>query len=192
VVWVEGWAATIPGLVRRGPPGAELTTYAFDFGNSHFVAVNDYFDDRVTATGKGSLAGVTLSWLENDLASTTKPMIWVIGHQPLESLPDMDTGRVRHLGESVSTNAPAAKRFVELLHEYRVRAYICGHTHNASITKVQDVWQADSGHARGGGDVGSPSTFLKFRIAGARAWVDVYRSNTNGVDYQLRKTVALD
>ena len=59
--WVEQWAAKIPGLVRRGPPGAELTTYSFDFGNSHFVAVNDYFDDRVTAKSKGSLAGVTLS-----------------------------------------------------------------------------------------------------------------------------------
>ena len=103
----------------------------------------------------------------------------------------MDTGRVRHQGESVSTNAPAARRFVDLLNKYRVRAYICGHTHNASIAKVGGVWQADSGHARGGGDTGPPSTFLKFRVAGTCAWVDVHRADTNGENYQLKRTVEL-
>jgi len=61
-----------------------------------------------------------------------------------------------------------------------------------SVAKVHGVWQADSGHARGAGDMGSPSTFLKFRIAGTNAWVDVYRSDKNGVAYGLKKTVELN
>ncbi len=61
-----------------------------------------------------------------------------------------------------------------------------------SVAKVHGVWQADSGHARGAGDKGSPSTFLKFRIAGTNAWVDVYRSDKNGVAYGLKKTVELN
>ena len=191
--WVEAWARRgIPHLVRHGPPGAELTTYSFDYGNSHFVAVNDYFDNRAIAKSKGAIAEKTLAWLEKDLASTTKPLTFVIGHQPIESLPDMDTGRVRHHGETVSTNSLAAKRFVELLNKYHVRAYICGHTHNSSIAKVHGVWQADSGHGRGAGDHGSPSTFLKFQVKGERVWVEVYRSTTNGGDYGLRKTVELN
>lgn len=193
LAWVEAWASRgIPHLVRRGPPGAELTTYSFDYGNSHFVAVNDYFDNKAIVKAKGAIAETTLAWLETDLATTKKPHIWVIGHQPIESLPDMDTKRVRHQGESVSTNLAAAARFVALLQKYRVRAYICGHTHNTSVAKVRGIWQADSGHGRGAGDKGSPSTFLKFRVAGEKAWVDVYRGNPNGVDYQLRKTVELD
>lgn len=193
MAWVNGWAQRgIPHLVRQGPPGAELTTYSFDYGNSHFVAVNDYFDNHANVKSKGAIAEATLAWLEKDLAATKQPLIWVIGHQPIESLPDMDTGRVRHQGESVSVNTTNAARFVGLLQKYRVRAYICGHTHNASVQKVRGIWQADSGHGRGAGDQGSPSTFLKFRVAGDQAWVDVYRASTNGVDYQLRKTVLLD
>jgi hypothetical protein len=193
MAWVKAWADRgIPHLVRQGPPGAELTTYSFDYGNSHFVAVNNYFDDLTIVKTKGAIAEATLRWLENDLASTKKPHLWVIGHQPIESLPDMDSGRVRHPGETVSTNSAAAARFVGLLQQYRVRAYICGHTHNTSVAKVRGIWQADSGHARGAGDQGSPSTFLKFRVAGQKAWVDIYRGNTNGVDYQLRKTVELN
>lgn len=193
MVWVRNWAGRgIPHLARRGPPGAADTTYSFDFGNSHFVAVNQYHDGRADVPGKAILSEATLAWLEQDLAATRQPLIWVFGHAPIKSLPDMDTGRVRHAGESVSTNAAVRARFVQLLRDHRVRAYICGHTHNASITRVQGVWQADSGHARGTGDTGSPSTFLKFRVAGTNTWVDVYRADLNGENYQLRKTMQLD
>jgi len=192
MAWVREWAVHIPHLVRRGPPGAELTTFSFDYGNSHFVAINQYHDGTGNVPGKAVLSEETLAWLGKDLAATRKPLIWVIGHSPIKSLPDLDTGRVRHSGESVSTNSVARAQFVQLLRKHRVRAYICGHTHNASITKVQGVWQADSGHARGAGDRGSPSTFLKFRVAGSETWVDVYRADTNGENYQLRKTVQLD
>lgn len=192
LAWVEKWAANIPHLIRRGPPGAELTTYSFDSGHAHFVAVNDYFDNKAVVKGKGAIAEVTLKWLEDDLAATKQKHIFVIGHQPIESLPDMETGRLRHGGESVSTNSAAAAKFVALLQQFKVRAYICGHTHNTSVAKVKGIWQADSGHARGAGDKGSPSTFLKFRVSGEQAWVDIYRAQTNGMNYTLRKTVALD
>jgi len=191
MAWVREWATHIPHLVRRGPPGAELTTYSWDYGNAHFVAVNDYFDNRASVKSKGAIADVTLKWLEDDLAATKQPHIFVIGHQPIQSLPDMDSGRLRHQGESVSTNSAAAATFVALLQRYHVRAYICGHTHNTSVARVNGIWQLDSGHARGAADQGSPSTFLKFRIHGPRVWVDIYRSNTNGMEYALRKTVEL-
>ena len=114
-------------------------------------------------------------WLEKDLAATRKPLIWIIGHVPIKSFPDMDTGRKRHEGGSLTSNPAHLERFLQLLKQYHVKAFICGHTHNCSVTKVEGVWQADSGHARGAGDTGAPSTFLKFRIAGDRAWVDIYR-----------------
>lgn len=192
MAWVKNWAAHIPNLVRRGPPGAELSTYSYDFGNAHFIAINDYFNDHTIARSKGSVAKATLEWLEHDLAATKKPLIFVIGHQPLESVPDMDTGRLRHGGESVSSESDAKEKFIGLLKRYNVRAYICGHTHNASVAKVDGIWQTDSGHARGAGDTGSPSTFLKYKISGKRVAVDVYRSDTKGMNYHLRKTAELD
>ena len=194
--WVREWLASdIPHLIRRGAPGTQLSLYSFDGGTSHFVAIDTYPFAKAGNPGqKGQvdLTEATFQWVEEDLAATRQKFIWVIGHQPLESLPDMDSGRGRHGGESVSFDPVRAARFVALLKKYHVRAYICGHTHNTSVTKVQEVWQADSGHARGGGDTGSPSTFLKFCIAGEKAWVEIYRADPTGRDYTLRKMVALD
>jgi hypothetical protein len=193
VAWLQNWAkAGIPHLVRSGPPGSEATTYSFEYGNSHFVALNEYFDGNSESARKDGLSAATLDWLEKDLAATRKPLIWVSGHVPIKSLPDMDSGRLRHEGGGLTSNAADLERFLQLLKQYRVRAYICGHTHGASVARVKGVWQADSGHARGAGDKGAPSTFLKFRVAAERAWVDVYRADTNGMNYKLRKTVELD
>jgi hypothetical protein len=194
MTWLRQWAkAGIPHLVRRGPPGAEDTSYSFDFGNSHFIAMNDYYDGRSDTTRKNDIPEAQFQWLEQDLAANHQPFVWVIGHKPIKSLPDMDNAKVRHAGESVSTNAAHLHRFLQLLKDHHVRAYICGHTHSTSVEKVNGIWQADSGHARGAGNGdGARSTFLKFRVSGTQAWVDIYRGDAKGVTYQLRKTVELD
>lgn len=60
-------------------------------------------------------------------------------------------------------------RFRQTLNTHDVTPYFCGHTHNYSAVRVSsygsidpsgsgDVWQIDSGHARGTGDTGSPRT----------------------------------
>jgi predicted phosphodiesterase len=190
--WLRGWSrAGIPHLVRRGPPGAEDTTYSFDVGDCHFVMLNEYYDGRADTVRRDDLPEASLQWLEQDLAATHQGLIWVMGHKPIESIPDMDSGRLRHAKESVSTNPAHLARFVELLKRYRVRAYLCGHTHNASVVPVKGIWQVDSGHARGGGDTGAPSTFMKVCVSGNAAWVEVYRADVKGEHYRLRKTVKL-
>ena len=157
LLWLCGWSeAGIPNLVRRGPAGAECTMYSFDYQNSHFAVVNDYLDARGPASPKADVSQAALTWLEADLKETRKPLIWVIGHPPIESMPDMDTGRQRHGKESVSTNLLHVEQFVQLLKRFPVRAYLCGHTHDSSVVKVKGIWQADSGHSRGGGDAGAP------------------------------------
>ena len=195
--WVREWlAADIPHGVRRGLPGTQLTIYSWDFGTSHFVAIDSYpwaVAGHPGNKGKVDLTDTTFQWIEDDLVATKQPFRWVIGHQPIESIPDMDGGRVRHANDSVSYDPSRVARFVDLLKKYHVRAYICGHTHDTSVTKLQrGLWQADTGHARGGGDAGSPSSFLKFRIVGDQPYVDIYRADPTGRDYILRKTVLLN
>jgi hypothetical protein len=190
--WMRHWSETgIVGLKRRGPVGAEQTIYSFDHANSHFIVMNDYYDGKSDAAGRGDISDAALQWLETDLRETHQPLIWVTGHKPIKAVPDIDTGRIRHADDPICSNPVRMGKFIELLKTYHVRAYICGHTHDASVTQVRGIWQADSGHARGAGDTGAPSTFLKFRIAGLQTWVDVYRGDANGVKYKLRQTVEL-
>jgi len=193
MTWFRRWGATdIPHLVRRGPPGAETTIYSFDFRNSHFVMLSDFFNGKTDASGTPDLCDATLGWLKSDLAATHQPLIWIACHKPIECLPDLDSGRLRHAGDSLVVDPARRKQFVALLRQYHVRALLCGHTHGCSVARVQDIWQVDSGHARGAGDPGAPSTFLKIRVAGEHARVDVYRADANGDHYRLRKTVELD
>jgi 3',5'-cyclic AMP phosphodiesterase CpdA len=156
------------------------------------VAIDTYPEGKSGNKGRVDISDESFAWLEKDLAATRQRVIFVMGHPPIQVQPDMDTGRMRHRGESVSPDPARVARFVELLKKYRVRAYLCGHTHNASVVKVQGVWQADSGHTRGAGDPGSPSTFLKIRVNGEQTWVDIYRADPAGTEYTLRTTVLLD
>lgn len=209
--WVRTWLASdIPHVVRRGVPGTTLAVYSWDAGAAHFVAIDSYPWARPGVPGKKAaqaegeiappgdkgeieLTAAMLQWLEADLRATKQRMIFVVGHQPIESVPDMESGRRRHEKDSVSHDPEDTAEFLGLLKKYRVRAYICGHTHDTSVVKLPSgIWQCDSGHARGAGDPGSPSTFLKFRIEGARVWVDVYRADANGATYTVRKTVVLE
>ena len=191
--WFRRWGRTeIPHLVHRGPPGAESTVYSFDYSHAHFVALSDYYDGKTDAAGKPDLSDAEIAWLEKDLSATRQPLIWVISHKPIECLPDMDSGRHRHAGDSLIVDPARREHFVALLKKHNVLAVICGHTHGCSVEKVQGIWQADSGHARGAGDPGAPSTFLKFHVAGTAATVEIYRADAAGAHYTLRKTVALN
>ncbi len=193
MTWLKRWASNgIPHLVRRGPLGAELTTYSFDFANSHVIMLNEYYDGKSDDVRGQDLPESTMRWLAEDLAANRQPLVFVVGHKPIQSIPDMDSGRVRHEKESVSTNSARLDQFLTLLRENRVRAYICGHTHNASVTKIKGIWQIDSGHARGAGDSGSPSTFIKIRVSGTRVQADIYRADPHGENYRSGKPVELD
>jgi Calcineurin-like phosphoesterase len=193
MAWLQQWSQKdIPHLARRGPDGAGGTIYSFDFGNSHFAIINPYFDGTANTSAKPDVSDATIAWLKQDLAATHQPLLWVACHKPIECLPDMDNGRVRHTGDSLIIDPQRREAFVATLKQFHVKALLCGHTHNCSIAKAQGIWQADSGHARGAGDPGTPSSFLKIRVLGDRAWVDAYRANSNGDNYLLRKSVELN
>jgi hypothetical protein len=80
-------------------------------------------------------------------------------------------------------------RFWNLLVDFGVKAYICGHTHNYSSADFNGVWQIDAGHARGTGDQGARSTFIMFYVMDTGAiWYHVYRLNLDENRYELTST----
>jgi len=140
---------SLPNIVRSGPEGCVETTYSFDYGDNHFVVLNQYYDGTSDAGTDGVHVPELLDWLQKDLADTRKTNIFVFGHEPLIAIPDIDNGRLRHADDSLNKYPHNSFKFYQLLKKYHVAAYICGHTHNASIAKINDIWQIDVGHARG-------------------------------------------
>ena len=189
MTWLHQWGAkAIPHLVRRGPDGAAQTMYSFDWANVHIVAIDEYYIGPDKAeTAKGEINDAILEWLKTDLDATHQPVIFVTGHEPIKPFPDMDSGRFRHVGTSLDRDPATDKAFEDLLKAHHVVAFICGHTHNCSIQDLGDgLSQLDSAHARGKGDTGSPSTFLRVIVTPeGKARVEVYRRAADN-SYPLR------
>ncbi len=178
---------TLPYVVNIGPTNCEETTYSFDYENTHFVVLNQYYDGSSDIGTDGDVLDSLYFWLANDLAANTMPLVFVFGHEPAYPQPDAYNGRERHVGDSLDKYQARRDRFWALLREYGVVAYICGHTHNYSAVRHRGVWQLDAGHARGAGDTGAPSTFFLIDVAGdslSDVTVTVYRDIHDGVyDY---------
>jgi 3',5'-cyclic AMP phosphodiesterase CpdA len=147
--YLRDYSMTVPHVVNRGPKGCEATTFSFDWADSHFVVLNQYFDGVNDWGLEGDMVPELLEWLTADLAATSKRHIFVFGHEPLIPMPDMDNGRIRHQGDSLDENPESAFAFYRLMMQYGVDAYVCGHTHNTSHAKINGLWQIDAGHARG-------------------------------------------
>ena len=147
--YLRNYSKTVPNVVNRGPKGCEETTFSFDYGDAHFVVLNQYFDGVRDWGLKGEIVPELMAWLQADLEANNKKHIFVFGHEPLLPMPDMDNGRLRHQGDSLDEDPENAFALHQLLLKHGVRAYVCGHTHNTSYGKINGLWQLDPGHARG-------------------------------------------
>lgn len=177
---------TLPGVVRIGPVNGIETSYSFDSGNLHIVVLNEYYDGTSDIALDGDIEDDLYNWLITDLSANTKPVTLVFGHEPAYPLPDEESGRIRHSGDSLDKYPVNRDRFWTALDTYDVTAYICGHTHNYSKSLINNVWQIDVGHARGTADSGSRSTFLMFYLMDDDSlWVYTYRLNLNTLQYEL-------
>jgi hypothetical protein len=164
-------------LVRNGPAGCEETTYSFEWGNCHFVVLNQYYDGISDMGTDGDVIPALLEWLEQDLVRNQKKYIFVFGHEPIFSMPDMDSGRVRHYDNSLNKYMDNNVAFLQLLRKYEVIAYICGHSHNTSYANINGLWQLDTGHSRGLEGI-SPDVYIPEVISG------INKNLEEGLDFE--------
>lgn len=191
--WLRQWGQdNVIGVLNEGPVNSEETSYSFDFDQTHFIVINEYYDGNSDIATNGNISPALYSWIENDLKNTDKPLIFVFGHEPIVSIPDDANGRLRHVGDSLDAYPETTERFKQLLLKYNVAAYVQGHTHNFSYANLDGLWQIDAGHARGKGDTGAKSTFLKFIVKDDFYKIEVYRDDSNGGEYILEKTLTLN
>lgn len=177
LAWLRAWPAAYgASLKRQGPAPCPETTYSFDIPPVHFAAINEYCDVGGDAVLYGDVPDLIYNWLAQDLAESTQPYKFVIGHEPAFPQPDADLGGAgRHVGDSLDQYPTHRDRFWALLVQHKVIAYLTGHTHLYSAIKKDGVWQIDAGHARGAGDLSAPSTFLVITVSEKSATMRVYR-----------------
>jgi len=186
--WLRSYnvsSENLPGVVSFGPVNGEETTYSFNHKDAHFIVLNQYYDGLSDTGSDGDVGDDLYNWLENDLMTNTLPLVFVFGHEPAHPLPDKESGRLRHEDDSLNAHPANRDRFLSILSDYDVAAYICGHTHNFSAEKVSGVWQIDAGHARGNADTGAKSTFLLFYIMDdLSVKYEAFRLNLNRMRYE--------
>lgn len=189
--WLREWnpgGDALPYVVRAGPPGGVETTYSMRSEGVHVAVINQYYDGASDDALDGDVGDALYEWLATDLAQAaadpTVRAIFVTGHEPAFPQPDADNGRLRHEDDSLNKYPDKRDRFWTLLAEQGVVAYLCGHTHNYSAVEIDGVWQVDTGHARGAGDTGAPSTIGSIRVEDSAVTLEVWRDTHDGVyDY---------
>jgi len=175
----------LPNIVNEGPASCKETNYSFDYQNTHFVILNQYSTPVCDNCTKGDVPDFLYTWLVDDLKKTKMQNILVIGHEPAYPLPDMENKRLRHTDDCLNQYPANRDRFVKLLNEYKVKAYIFGHTHNYSAVKMDNLWHFDVGHARGTGDPGARSTYLIMSVKGGRVSYKTYRLSDKTNSYEI-------
>jgi hypothetical protein len=102
--------------------------WSYDYGPAHFVVVDQY-----TSYSSGS---AQLQWIENDLASTTKPWKFLYLHEPGWS------------AGGHSNNTSVQNHIQPLCEQYGVSILFAGHNHYYARAVVNDVQHVTTG---GGG-----------------------------------------
>jgi len=175
----------LPNIVNPGPPSCSETNYSFDYQNTHFVILNQYSKETCDNCTKGDMPDFLYNWLKDDLQKTKMKNILVIGHEPAYPLPDIENQRFRHIDDCLNQYPENRDRFVKLLQDYKVKAYIYGHTHNYIVVKLNTLWHIDVGHSRGKGDPGARSTYLIMTVAGDQISYSTYRLSVKTNSYEM-------
>ncbi len=178
-----------PNIVRTGPAGCEETSYSFEYADVHFTVINEYYDGVSDVGTDGDVVTRLYNWIVTDLRYNTKPIVFVCGHEPAYPQPDEDNGRLRHEDDSLNKFPANRDRFWGMLKEHGVLAYFCGHPHNFSAVKIDGVWQIDVGHARGTGDTGARSTYIRIVVLdGGGVLLEVYRLDPDTGRYVMTRS----
>jgi len=124
-----------------GPSPCHKTTYSWDYQNAHFVQLNMYYDGTTDDYDDGQFGDALYNWLVEDLDKNTKPVVFVIYHEP--AYPDGRGGK----------DSPAGwERFWKLLNDRKVVAGFCAHSHTYARYQVDGdwetfTWEVDAGNA---------------------------------------------
>jgi len=134
----SGWDVTRERIFHD-----DLTYYSLNKGDCHFVVLDAFMPEY-----ENSISEEQMAWLEDDLADTRKPHIFVFVHAPLYPVGG-------YFGEALDTNPELSDRLVSLFVQHGVDAVFCGHEHFYACFEYNGIMQITTGGA--GGELRSPA-----------------------------------
>lgn len=105
---------------QNGPDNLKGQVYSYDYGNVHFVVLDSQQDEEKTVAG--DILSSQKSWLEKDLASTTKQWKIVMFH------------KTPYYNKATRTNELIKSVFTPVFDKYHVDLVFNGHDHGVSRT----------------------------------------------------------
>jgi len=122
-------------MPTNGPTDEIGMTYSFSYSNAFFIGLDD-FNGTNDDSYYCKLSNPTQDWLDGQLASNTRPHVFVFGHLPaFRSFNWCLTGR----GTNYPCNIEERNQFWNSIGNGNAKIYFCGHSHiygrcQASIT----------------------------------------------------------
>ena len=190
---------TLPNIVNPGPPSAPETTYSFDYGNCHFVVLNQFFDGKSDSGQQdGYPSRALMDWLAKDLDQNKKQHVFVFIHEPAFRHPDMDFHNEQAGGGYMAYRERGPRdRFWQMLRDYHVLGLIHGHHHVYNRARIRGIWDIEAGHCHSmpkgtnKDDQRKRGTFLIFHVNGDEVTYDCYRDEFDGKSFKLYEQVKL-
>jgi hypothetical protein len=142
MVWLRNFYYDhLEGTVNPGPPNGEETTYSWDYQNAHFVQLNQYYDGTTDDADIDEYTDALYNWLVEDLDRNTKPVVFVIYHEPAYPA-----------GRGGKDSPEGWERLLKLLNDRKVIAGLCADTHTYARYQVDGdwdtfTWEVDAGNA---------------------------------------------
>lgn len=141
----NGPSSTNPTNDQRG------YSYSFVHSNATFVVVDQYF---YPSSPSGGYHSIDQPWLNQQLQSADTPYKIVMAHEPVY---------LDHFYGTDSTGMTNRAEFWDSLGTNGARLYICGHTHNLSVSLAPDdagngIYQLLSGNGGAEPDTAPPVT----------------------------------
>lgn len=121
------------------------TYYSFDQGDNHFIILDAFMPGY-----ENTLSEEQFKWLQNDLATTIQPNIFVFVHAPLYPLG-------WHLGGSLDKDVIFRDRLASLFVDSGVDIVFCGHEHFYASFEYCGLMQVTTGGAAA--ELKSPAEF---------------------------------
>jgi len=155
------WQRTF-SLPDNGPSDLKEIVYSFDYGDSHFVALNTGSSHQVNQE--------QLDWLEQDLTANQKTHTFVFFHEPA-----WPTGA--KIGESLDVHPSERDSLWRILDSHNVTAVFSGHEHIYSRRVISADQLTGLSHSIPQFIVGNTDSFRHGKPRQGRA--DAYYNNKN-------------